>query len=443
MGKVDIRVGEWLKDRRYQVLGLAGQGTFGTVLDVMDTKYNERVALKVVRSVKRYLEAANVEIEILDKLRAADVDKNSLCVRLYSTFTIRHRGQEHVCLGFERLGCSLYDFIKHNRFRAFQLEDVRAFGAQLLHAVGFCHSIGLIHTDLKLENVLLVNDEYTEHPPHELPFMQAAGSGSDSDSESGHSGCLSPSPYRVPKFNAIRLIDFGGATFERDRHARIINTRQYRSPEVLLGLGWSYPSDIWGVGCILAELLCGELLFSTHSYLEHLALLERKLGRPLPLSMTTEALGEDFRPTQEPTNGADADRMAKRRRLRHSDDHDRELVGAPAEEWCPGDSRSPSAIAEARQDRSSVPRAANVIHRRTGTLRWPECAIDEISVRHVERTQPIAEQFGEWPEFVDVLLKLLEYDPKRRLTAQEATSHEFFTKAKIRNPPKRRSGSKR
>lgn len=89
---------------------------------------------------------------------------------------------------------------------------------------------------------------------------------SDSDSES--SGDRLEKPYMVPRFNAIRLIDFGGATFDNDRHARIINTRQYRGPEVLLGLGWSYPSDIWGVGCILGELLSGELLFSTHSHLE-------------------------------------------------------------------------------------------------------------------------------------------------------------------------------
>lgn len=60
-----------------KVLGIAGQGTFGTVLDVYDTKHRQRLALKVVRSVKRYLEAAAIEIEILEKLRQADPRKES------------------------------------------------------------------------------------------------------------------------------------------------------------------------------------------------------------------------------------------------------------------------------------------------------------------------------------------------------------------------------
>ena len=59
------------------------------------------------------------------------------------------------------------------------------------------------------------------------------------------------------------VIDFGGATFDYERKGSIINTRMYRGPEVILGIGWSYPSDMWSVGCILVELYSGSLLFST------------------------------------------------------------------------------------------------------------------------------------------------------------------------------------
>ena len=165
-----------------KVLGIAGQGTFGTVLDVYDSKHHQRLALKVVRSVQRYLEAAAIEIEILEKLRHADPRKESsatttltapvqpvssvpiahslirssrvsclsLCVRLYRDFELHHAGQKHVCIGTEKLGRSLYEFLKKNQYRGFQLHSVRLFAYQLIQAVAFCHSIGLIHTDLKV-----------------------------------------------------------------------------------------------------------------------------------------------------------------------------------------------------------------------------------------------------------------------------------------------------
>jgi serine/threonine protein kinase len=59
------------------------------------------------------------------------------------------------------------------------------------------------------------------------------------------------------------VIDFGGATYDDERKGSIINTRQYRGPEVTLEMGWSFPSDIWSAACIIAELYTGELLFAT------------------------------------------------------------------------------------------------------------------------------------------------------------------------------------
>ncbi len=62
------------------------------------------------------------------------------------------------------------------------------------------------------------------------------------------------------------MIDFGGATYDSDAHrSTIVNTRQYRGPEVTLEVGWSFPSDIWSVGCLVAEVYCGDLLFETVS----------------------------------------------------------------------------------------------------------------------------------------------------------------------------------
>ena len=54
-----------------------------------------------------------------------------------------------------------------------------------------------------------------------------------------------------------------------------MSTRHYRAPEVILGLGWSFPCDLWSAGCILVELATGDALFQTHENLEHLAMMQQ------------------------------------------------------------------------------------------------------------------------------------------------------------------------
>jgi len=72
----------------------------------------------------------------------------------------------------------------------------------------------------------------------------------------------------------IRLIDFGSATFQDEYHSSVVSTRHYRAPEIILGLGWSFPCDVWSIGCILVEFFTGDALFQTHDNLEHLAMME-------------------------------------------------------------------------------------------------------------------------------------------------------------------------
>jgi dual-specificity kinase len=58
-----------------------------------------------------------------------------------------------------------------------------------------------------------------------------------------------------------------------------VSTRHYRAPEIILGLGWSFPCDIWSIGCILVEFFTGDALFQTHDNLEHLAMMEAVVGK--------------------------------------------------------------------------------------------------------------------------------------------------------------------
>lgn len=125
------------------------------------------------------------------------------------------------------------------------------------------HNQGLIHTDLKPENLLLAKPLIEEY---------AAGRNNASSSRT------SSNSYYLPQNTEIRMIDMGNSTFECSYHSRIIGTRHYRAPEVLLELGWSFPSDIWAIGCILMEFYTGEVLFHPHDDLEHLGMIEYVLG---------------------------------------------------------------------------------------------------------------------------------------------------------------------
>lgn len=246
---------------RYKTIRQVGIGTFGRVIECLDLKARGRaprdnvVALKIVRNVKRYYDSALIEARVVDDVNRRGGRGVSHCVVMYKSFTFGG----HYCMVFESLGPSLYDFLKRHKYRPFPMACIQDFTVQLLETLEFLHSFRLIHTDLKIENILLMNDR-------EVTF----------------------NGQRVPESTRIKVIDFGGACYDHEKKSSTINTRQYRAPEVILSTGWSMPSDMWSIGCILAELYQGELLFATHDNLEHLALIERIIG-PFPRDMLKKA----------------------------------------------------------------------------------------------------------------------------------------------------------
>ncbi|XP_068637329.1 serine/threonine-protein kinase AFC1-like [Aristolochia californica] len=252
----------------YRILSKMGEGTFGQVLDCWDMERKEAVAVKVIRSTNKYRDAAMIEIDVLQRLARHDLG-SSCCVQIRNWFDYRN----HICIVFEKLGPSLYDFLRKNSYRAFPIDLVRDLGRQLLESVAFMHDLRLIHTDLKPENILLVSSECIRVPDYKFV--------SRSSKDGAYYKCL-------PKSSSIKLIDFRSTTFEHQDHTYVVSTRHYLAPEVILGLGWNYSCDLWSVGCILVELCSGEALFQTHENLEHLAMMEWVLG-PLPKHMVHRA----------------------------------------------------------------------------------------------------------------------------------------------------------
>ena len=230
------------------------------------------VAIKIVRNVRRYYESALIEADINERVNREQSRQNKdLCARMLDRFGMP---SGHYCLVFECLGRSLYDYLKMYDYRSFPMYCVRDFSRQLLEALEFIHGFGLIHTDLKPENILLMNNQETIY----RNYNHTASTASSRDHLWTRRRRRDHDAQRVPASTKVKLIDFGGATYDNEKKSSIVNTRQYRAPEVILGWGWSYPSDLWSAGCIIAELYTGELLFATHDNAEHLALIERAVG---------------------------------------------------------------------------------------------------------------------------------------------------------------------
>jgi dual specificity protein kinase YAK1 len=159
-----------------------------------------------------------VEIGIVEHLNRVDPEDRHHIVRLLDYFVFRN----HVCLVFELLSVNLYELLKSNSYRGLSLTLVRVFVSQLLDACELLRRHAIVHCDLKPENILL-------------------------------SSISSP---------IIKLIDFGSACYENHTAFSYIQSRFYRSPEVLIGLPYAGDIDMWSLGCIVAELYLGLPLFA-------------------------------------------------------------------------------------------------------------------------------------------------------------------------------------
>jgi dual specificity tyrosine-phosphorylation-regulated kinase 2/3/4 len=221
---------------RYEVIDLLGKGSFGQVVRCIDHRTGILVAVKIIRNKKRFHQQALVEVNILQKLREWDPDNEHSVVNFDQSFYFRG----HLCISTDLLDMNLYEFIKAHDFRGFSLKLIRRFTKQLLSSLILLNSHKVIHCDLKPENVLLA------HPMH----------------------------------SEIKVIDFGSSCFENEKVYTYIQSRFYRSPEVILGTSYGMPIDMWSLGCILAELFTGYPIFPGENEQEQLACIMEVFGPP-------------------------------------------------------------------------------------------------------------------------------------------------------------------
>ncbi|KAB1274867.1 Homeodomain-interacting protein kinase 1 [Camelus dromedarius] len=211
----------------YEVLEFLGRGTFGQVAKCWKRSTKEIVAIKILKNHPSYARQGQIEVSILSRLSSENADEYNF-VRSYECF--QHKN--HTCLVFEMLEQNLYDFLKQNKFSPLPLKYIRPILQQVATALMKLKSLGLIHADLKPENIMLVD-----------PVRQ---------------------PYRV------KVIDFGSAshvskavcsTYLQSRYYRQVANAKKTAPEIILGLPFCEAIDMWSLGCVIAELFLGWPLY--------------------------------------------------------------------------------------------------------------------------------------------------------------------------------------
>ncbi|KAM9451919.1 dual specificity tyrosine-phosphorylation-regulated kinase 1A-like isoform 1-T3 [Salvelinus alpinus] len=332
-----VKNGEKWMDR-YEIDSLIGKGSFGQVVKAYDRAEQEWVAIKIIKNKKAFLNQAQIEVRLLELMNKHDTEMKYYIVHLKRHFMFRN----HLCLVFEMLSYNLYDLLRNTNFRGVSLNLTRKFAQQLCTALLFLATpeLSIIHCDLKPENILLCN----------------------------------------PKRSAIKIVDFGSSCQLGQRIYQYIQSRFYRSPEVLLGMPYDLAIDMWSLGCILVEMHTGEPLFSGANEVDQMNKIVEVLGIP-------------------PNHIMDLAPKARKFFEKLSDGT-----------W---------SVKKTKDGKRYKPPASRKLH----------------SILGVEAGGPGGRRAGEsghavadYLKFKDLILRMLDYDPKSRIQPYYALQHSFFKK---------------
>ncbi|KAG6463496.1 hypothetical protein O3G_MSEX013904 [Manduca sexta] len=221
-GYYNIRIGEVIENK-YTVKDILGQGVFANVVRAQENgDGNNYVAIKIVRNNDLMYKTGLKEIATLKQINDADPDNKYHCVKFFGSFM--HRG--HLCLVLESLHMDLRCILKkYGKHHGINLKAITSYSRQLFMAVRLLKKIGIVHADIKPDNIL-VNEK-----KNILKLCDFGSSANVSDNE--------PTPYLVSRF--------------------------YRAPEIILGLPYKHGIDVWSSACTIYEMTTGKILFTGSS----------------------------------------------------------------------------------------------------------------------------------------------------------------------------------
>jgi serine/threonine protein kinase len=211
--------------KRYHITSVLGEGAFGRVVGGFDAQTHAEVAVKVVADRNQ----GAAELAILNALKGAST--------AIAEFRDAFVNGPNLCLVFELLGPTVYSTMS---CRTMTAAEIRSIARDLFAALAATHARGIVHCDVKPENIL----------------------------------------YCRGSKSRVKIADFGSSCVIGQPLFQYFQSRFYRAPEVILQMGVDTAVDIWGAGCVLAEMAIGEPLFQGTDERDQLKRFVEVIGQP-------------------------------------------------------------------------------------------------------------------------------------------------------------------
>ena len=222
----------------YTATEIIGSGSFGVVYKANIAETGETVAIKKVYQDKRY---KNRELPIIKELR----HPNCIQMKQPAFYTPGDKQDElylNIIMDYIPLTLSRIVRRYYKSSENISLLMVKLYSYQMLRSIAYIHAIGICHSDIKPQNVLIDNDKSIQ-----------------------------------------QICDFGSAKrlIKAEPNVSYICSRYYRAPELIFGCAdYSQAIDVWSTACVIAEVALGQPLFPGESAVDQIVEIIKVLGTP-------------------------------------------------------------------------------------------------------------------------------------------------------------------